>query len=149
MNILCLSQIKSLDSNNDIRRDNFEYFLSKLDSTKYVTTLDTKGQSNYAFIVIMKEADITQRNKVESMLKSNNIEFRRGLSGGGNQLRQPYISRHAEKIGRSWQVGMTDQALQQSFANIEHVHNYSWYIGNYPSLEREKITNLITLLNNV
>tara|TARA_R100001129_G_scaffold16887_1_gene11037 strand:- start:18536 stop:19747 length:1212 start_codon:yes stop_codon:yes gene_type:complete len=147
--VLGLSQIKSLDSNNDIRRDNFEYFLSKLDSTKYVTTLDTKGQSNYAFIVIMKEADITQRNKVESMLKSNNIEFRRGLSGGGNQLRQPYISRHAEKIGRSWQVGMTDQALQQSFANIEHVHNYSWYIGNYPSLEREKITNLITLLNNV
>ena len=25
------------------------------------------------------------------------------------------------------------------FPNIDHVHNFSWYVGNYPSLEMEKI----------
>ena len=158
--VLGLSQLKSLDTNNQQRRENFEYFLSNLDSNKYITTLDTKGQSNYAFIVIMKNPDINQRNKIEGMLKDNNIEFRRGLSGGGNQLRQPYIKElhnmgflyrppHKGKIGESLEHVITDEMLQYHFANVEHVHNYSWYIGNYPSLQKEKITNLITLLNNV
>ena len=93
-------------------------------------------------------------------LKVNNIEFRRGLSGGGNQLRQPYIKKlhnmgflykppYKGKIGESLDSVITDEMLQYHFANVEHVHNYSWYIGNYPSLQKEKITNLITLLNNV
>ena len=159
--VLGLSQIKSLDKNNNKRKENFNYFLSKLDSTKYITTLDVEGQSNYAFIVIMKEADINQRNKIEKMLNDNNIEFRRGLSGGGNQLRQPYIkeyshkmgflarSPYSHKIGQPISVNLTDEMLNQHFANVEHVHNYSWYIGNYPSLEKEKITNLINLLNKI
>ena len=33
------------------------------------------------------------------------------------------------------------------FPNVEHIHNFSWYIGNYPTLEREKINTLINLLN--
>ena len=64
--VLGLSQLKSLDKNNQQRRENFEYFLSSLDSNKYITTLDTNGQSNYAFIVIMNDPDINQRNKIES-----------------------------------------------------------------------------------
>jgi len=40
--VLGLSQLKSLDTNNQQRRENFEYFLSNLDSNKYITTLDTK-----------------------------------------------------------------------------------------------------------
>ena len=130
-----------------------EYTDENLDSYMFrivnITNLNTEGQCNYAFIVIMKIADINQRNKIEKALKGSNIEFRRGLSGGGNQLRQPYIEKYAQKIARSWQAGMSDKALQQSFANTEHVHNYSWYIGNYPSLEKEKITNLINLLNKI
>ena len=70
---------------------NFEYFVSKLDSKIYYTDFDTKGQCNYAFIVIMRKPDSVLRDKIENALKANGIEFRRGLSGGGNQLRQPYF----------------------------------------------------------
>ena len=157
--VLGISQLKSLDKNNQQRKDNFDYFLQKLDSNKYITTLDTEGQSNYAFIVIMKDSDINYRDKIESILKENNIEFRRGLSGGGNQLRQPYIKEYSHKMGfftrdpyklkngQPISTILTDEMLGQHFANVEHVHNYSWYIGNYPSLQREKIDKLVLLLN--
>lgn len=63
----------------------------------------------------------------------------------GFLARSPY----SHKIGQPISVNLTDEMLNQHFANVEHVHNYSWYIGNYPSLEKEKITNLINLLNKI
>ena len=36
-----------------------------------------------------------------------------------------------------------------NYPNIEHVHNFGWYIGNYPSLPQEKIDTLINILNNL
>jgi hypothetical protein len=30
---------------------------------------------------------------------------------------------------------------------MEHIHNFSWYIGNHPHLEMEKIDSLVNLLN--
>ena len=38
------------------------------------------GQCNYAFIVVMKDTDLELRNRIESMMDENGIEFRRGLS---------------------------------------------------------------------
>ena len=34
-----------------------------------------------------------------------------------------------------------------NFPNIDYVHNFSWYVGNYPTLTREKIDVLINVLN--
>jgi CDP-6-deoxy-D-xylo-4-hexulose-3-dehydrase len=58
------------------------------------------------------------------------------MSGGGNQLRQPYIKKH-------FNINYDD------FKIVDHVHNFSWYIGNYPGLQREKIDTLLNVLNNV
>ena len=132
--VLGLSQLKKLNDDNLKRVFNFEYFLDKLDSSKYYTDFDIEGQCNYAFIIIMKNPDIELRNRIENTLEQNGIEFRRGLSGGGNQMRQPYFKNHNINF--------------EEFPNIEHVHNFSWYIGNYPSLDMDKIKGLITLLNN-
>ena len=131
--VLGLCQLDRLDSNNQKRIENFQHFVDKLDSKKYYTDFEMDGQCNYAFIVIMKEPDFEVRDKIENLLTENGIEFRRGLSGGGNQLRQPYFKN--KKIDLS------------QFPNVEHIHNFSWYIGNYPTLEREKINTLINLLN--
>ena len=131
--VLGLCQLDRLDSNNQKRIENFQHFVDKLDSKKYHTNFEMDGQCNYAFIVIMKEPDFEVRDKIENLLTENGIEFRRGLSGGGNQLRQPYFKN--KKIDLS------------QFPNVEHIHNFSWYIGNYPTLEREKINTLINLLN--
>lgn len=133
--VIGLSQINKLDSNNQKRIDNFKYFIDNIDSEKYITDLDIEGQCNYAFIVILKDKSFEKRNKVEEILRLNGIEFRRGLSGGGNQMRQPYF--------KNENINFDD------FNNIEHVHNFSWYIGNYPSLEREKISRLIEILNSI
>ena len=78
---------------------------------------------------------VDTRNNVERLLIDNKIEFRRGLSGGGNQLRQPYIQ-------DNYNFNLTE------FPVVEHIHKYSWYVGNYPSLESSKIDKLLDLLNN-
>ena len=39
----------------------------------------------------MKEGSLKQRNIIERVLTVNDIEFRRGLSGGGNQTLHPHI----------------------------------------------------------
>ena len=134
--VLGLSQIKKLDSNNTHRIDNFSYFMSKLDSNKYHTDIELEGQCNYAFIVVLKDGSFEIRDKVESTLRERGIEFRRGLSGGGNQLRQPYFK-------KNYNINYDD------FKNMDHVHHFSWYVGNYPTLEREKIDTLIETLNNL
>ena len=135
--ILGLSQLKRLSKNIQKRNNNFEFFLSLLDSSKYRTDLDLRGHSNYALIVILKKSNLELRNKVETILFKKGIEFRRGLSGGGNQLRQPYL----QKIAKNYNLN--------SFPNIEHIHNYSWYIGNYPKLEKKKIMDLVAILNKI
>lgn len=137
--VIGLSQLKKLDENNQKRRENFNYFISNINSSKFITELDGTGQCNYALPIILRSPDMRERDEIEMMLYKNNIEFRRGMAGGGNQLRQPYI----EKYGYS----MTNDRLKNEFPNVEHVHKYSWYVGNHPLLERDDITNLLMLLN--
>lgn len=134
--VIGLSQLKKLDTNNIVRKSNFEFFIKNLDSNKYITDLEIEGQCNYAFIVILKEGSFELRDKIETTLKEKGIEFRRGLSGGGNQLRQPFFK-------KNYNINYDD------FKNIDHVHHFSWYIGNYPTLEKEKISTLINILNNI
>jgi CDP-6-deoxy-D-xylo-4-hexulose-3-dehydrase len=133
--VIGLSQIKKLDSNNTHRVNNFKYFMERLDSNKYHTNIEMEGQCNYAFIVVLKKGSFELRDRVESILKEKGIEFRRGLSGGGNQLRQPYFK-------KNYNINYED------FQNVDHVHNFGWYIGNYPTLEQEKIDTLLNVLNN-
>ena len=134
--VIGLSQVKKLDSNNVNRIDNFKYFIEHLDSNKYITDIEMEGQCNYAFIIILKEGSFELRDKVETTLREKGIEFRRGLSGGGNQLRQPYFKKY-------YNINYDD------FKNMDHVHHFSWYVGNYPTLEREKIDTLLNTLNNI
>lgn len=131
--VIGLSQIKKLDANNVNRVNNFNYFIERLDSNKYITDLEIEGQCNYAFIVILKEPSFELRDKVEKTLSENGIEFRRGLSGGGSQIRQPFFK---------------GKFNYDEFKNVDHVHHFSWYIGNYPTLEQEKIDKLLNILNN-
>lgn len=130
------SQLKRLDENNKIRIRNLDLFLSNLDPAKYQTDFATEGSCNYAFTLVLKKPNTLLRDKVERALSEHGVEFRRGTSGGGNQLRQPYL----RKI-------LGDEFEQ--YPNVNHVHFYGWYIGNYPGLDREKIQLLCRLLNSL
>jgi len=70
-------------------------------------------------------------------MRNAGVEFRRGSSGGGNQLRQPYLK------------GIVPEDEFEKYPEIEHVHFYGYYIGNYPGLDKQKILNLCFLLNHV
>jgi CDP-6-deoxy-D-xylo-4-hexulose-3-dehydrase len=131
--VIGLSQLKKLDAKNQERRENFDLFISNLNPDKYHVAINKEGNCNYAFIVILKNADMEKRNSLENNLIINGIEFRRGLSGGGNQMRQPYFKNVYKDFS--------------DFPIIEHIHNYSWYIGNYPGLNKEKIIKLLEVLN--
>ena len=131
------SQLTRLDQNNEVRSENLRAFLSSLDPEKYRTDFELTGSCNYAFTLILKEADPEFRQKVEDALRAVKVEFRRGTAGGGNQLRQPYA--------RKW-VGEREFG---NYPNVEHVHFFGYYIGNYPDLERSKIVRLCEILNEI
>lgn len=135
MGVFGRSQLKRLDTNNEARRENLRLFLAGLDPAKYQTDFAVEGSSNYAFTLVLQQPDSALWGRVEEALRANNVEFRRGLSGGGNQLRQPYLRRV-----------LGDEECEK-YPNVEHVHFHGCYIGNYPALAKEKIQKLCALLN--
>ncbi|MCP3965897.1 MAG: DegT/DnrJ/EryC1/StrS aminotransferase family protein [Lentisphaerae bacterium] len=135
--VLGRSQIKRLDSNNQKRYYNFKFFLDNLDSEKYYTEFDIEGSVNYALALVIRKSDLEFRERLENTMRENNIEFRRGSSGGGNQLRQPYLK----------DIVASDE--WEKYPEVEHIHSYGYYIGNYPTLEQEKIKELCEILNSV
>jgi CDP-6-deoxy-D-xylo-4-hexulose-3-dehydrase len=135
--ILGLSQLPRLNQNVHKRRENYQKFLEILDPEKFQVNFKTEGNSNYAFTLILNEPDFLVRDKVESGLRSQGIEFRRGLSGGGNQLRQPYLRR------------LSNMPDPKSLPNVDHVHHFGWYIGNYPELNDEIYSAIMLALKDI
>ena len=135
--VLGRSQLKRLDRNNERRRANLRLFLDNLDPAKYRTDFEVEGSCNYAFTLILKRPDAAFRDRLEQRLRAAKVEFRRGTSGGGNQVRQPYLRK------------LLGDAECEKYPQVDHVHFYGYYIGNYPELERSKILALCALLNQL
>jgi len=69
-------------------------------------------------------------------MREAKVEHRRGTSGGGNELRQPYLRRlYPEEY--------------KKYPQVDHVHFYGYYIGNYPSLNPNRIGDLTRFLNSI
>jgi CDP-4-dehydro-6-deoxyglucose reductase, E1 len=130
------SQLRRLDANNERRRVNLDLFLRHLDPAKYVTDFATEGSCNYALTLVLREPDRTLRDRVVAALRERGVEFRRGTSGGGNQLRQPYLR------GR-----FSEEEIRRRFPRVDHVHFNGFYIGNYPELAHGSILGLCDILN--
>ena len=135
--VIGLNQLRRLNKNNIKRSKNLSFFLKNLNSDVYFTDFDLKGNSNYAFPLILKKKSFILRNRLEYLMKAKKIEFRRGNAGGGNQLRQPYIKNYLNKINL------------KKFRNVEHVHHFGYYIGNYPNLSKDKIIKICNILNSL
>jgi CDP-4-dehydro-6-deoxyglucose reductase, E1 len=135
--VIGLSQLEDLDQNNKKRSENFKTFLESLNSDRFRTEFKTEGSVNYAFILIIKDKDEEYCSQLMSRMHDAGIEFRRGLSGGGNQLRQPYLKNYF------------NSNYHEEFPKVEHVHSYGFYLGNYPTLSKDRVLQLCTFLNEV
>jgi CDP-6-deoxy-D-xylo-4-hexulose-3-dehydrase len=131
------SQLKRLDDGIRRRTENLLLFLGNLDPYAYRTDFATAGSSNYALTLILNEADEDLCKQVMVALRAHGVEFRRGTAGGGNQVRQPYLLRHLG--AEAW----------RDFPQADHVHFFGFYIGNYPSLDSDRILRLCELLNDL
>lgn len=135
--VVGLSQLKRLDANNKRRVENFKLFLDNLDPEKYFTDFQTEGAVNYAFVILLRDANPEKFQKLTDVLHNEKVEFRRGTAGGGNLARQPFV--------RS-QLPNFDPATLKT---ADFIHFYGLYTGNYPDLSREKVLGLCDLLNHI
>ena len=86
---------------------------------------------------VLKKGNPKMSEQVTKALADHGVEFRRGTAGGGNHLRQPYLKEFAA------------QENLEDYPEVDHIHFYGYYLGNYPDLEKSKILKLCSTLNQV
>ena len=132
------SQIKRLDENNRLRSENLALFLKNLDPAKYQTDFETAGSCNYAFTLVLKRPDPVL---CDNVMKTLDRIWRR-ISPG-------HLRRGESTSPTLFKTIAWASRTSRQFPNVEHIHFYGFYIGNYPGLEREKILALCSLLNSI
>ena len=135
--ILGRSQLKRLDANVKRRTQNLERFLAQIDARKYRTDFKLVGSSNYAFNLVLQRPDEAFAQRLMAKMRASGIEFRRGSAGGGNQMRQPYLK------------GIVKEGEWLAYPEVEHIHFYGFYIGNFPDLKDEEVDEICAILNSV
>ncbi|HUN90549.1 MAG TPA: DegT/DnrJ/EryC1/StrS aminotransferase family protein [Burkholderiaceae bacterium] len=133
--ILGRSQLKRLDRNVVRRNQNLVRFLERIDSRKYRTDFKLEGCSNYAFNLVLKEADHDLVERLMQRMREAGVEFRRGSAGGGNQARQPYLK------------GVVPDDILKDLPQVEHVHFFGFYIGNFPDLRDDEVDEICRIVN--
>ena len=140
--ILGCNQLKRLNSNVLKRNKNFNYFLSQINKEIFFCDFDTSGMSNYAFNLVLKKEFKHLINKLCKKLDKSKIEYRLGSAGGGNQIRQPYV-------GKTFLKNISETNLSKNYPNVEHIHKYGMYIGNYPDLTKKNIDYICKTINSI
>ena len=134
--VLGLEQMQRLDYNIECRRNNLDTWLKHLDSSKFISSFKTQGNSNFALPLVMQAITRDKLKDVCAILEAEGVEYRLGTAGGGNQARQPYLKKFPHRIS-----GVLAQA--------DYIHDNALYIGNHPELHEEQIIDLCKKLNNV
>ena len=133
--VLGLEQLKRLDYNIWNRQDNFRLWISCLDPIKYQTNFEEEGSSNFSLPLIIHDSNKELFEKVCVLLDNDDVEYRIGTAGGGNQARQPYLEKYEYRT--------------HDLTNVNYIHDFGLYIGNHPELDTEQIINLCDKLNSL
>ena len=135
--IMGQSQLKRIDRIVESRNSHFLRFLDRIDHKRFKTDFKLEGMSNYAFNLVLNDADHEFVHRLMGQMRESGIEFRRGSAGGGNQVRQPYLK------------GLVPDQHYLDFPHTEHIHFFGFYIGNYPELRSDDIDDICAILNGV
>ena len=129
--VLGLSQLKRLDNNNNIRRENFERFLSFIEKYDDLTVdFSVEGSCAYCMIFLCRTPQI--RKKLENYLSSNGVETRPLC--GGNLLNQPFLKNYTLDIPWGSKIDSLDKS--------------GFFIGNNHMITDEEFIKLETLLGD-
>lgn len=135
--VIGINQLKRLDANINTRKRNLATWLSHLDNDKFQVKFATKGSSNFSLPLILKNKDGNLFENVKKCLSDNNVEFRLGTAGGGNQSRQPYLEKFVGKY------------VPSKTPVLDHIHSFGLYVGNHTELSGKQIIDLCKNLNNL
>jgi CDP-6-deoxy-D-xylo-4-hexulose-3-dehydrase len=84
--------------------------------------------------LILKNHSPSLSEALKKQMDHVGIENRRGSAGGGNQLRQQYLKKIFKEDFKK-------------YPETEHIHFNAFYIGNFPSLSRTKLSLLVDFFN--
>jgi len=125
--VLGIEQLKRLDENIQIRKDNYEYFITKLIHYKdhfYIPDTDSSN-SSYAFPIVCKNRD--DRPTIINALNDLGVEHRPIVSG--NLLKHPFLHK--------WK----DTCMAP---NADILHYNGVYVGNSQFVTKYMIERLFT-----
>lgn len=130
--VLGLSQLKRLDKNIQIRRQNYERFcLNILNISGFNVPQYQKGNSSFSFPIITCKDNI---NIIKDTLQKNKIEYRPIISG--NLLRHPAFNKY-------------QLCTEKENPNVEILHKNGLYVGNSQFVNYKKVDKLIEILKGV
>jgi CDP-6-deoxy-D-xylo-4-hexulose-3-dehydrase len=133
--VLGLEQLKRLDYNIWNRQDNFRVWVSCLDPVKYQTYFQEEGSSNFSMPLIVLDDNKELFDRVCNLLDKEDVEYRVGTAGGGNQARQPYLEKYEFRM--------------HDLTNVNYIQEYGLYVGNHPELDKDGIILLCEQLNSL
>lgn len=129
--VLGLSQIKRLDKNIQIRKENFEYWRNSIArSDKYLIPEYQKGNSSFCFPIISKNESFSK--ELKKRLELETIEYRPIISG--NLLLHPAF--------RSFKL-----CTKKENPNVDFLHRNGLYVGNSQFVTKKKIDGLISIMD--
>ena len=96
-----------------------------------------KVKAIYAFNLILNEPDQKLMSNLQLRLENNEIEYRRGSAGGGNQMRQPYVRKF---------MNFSDDDFKRIAPITDHIHFFGMYLGNYPELNSSSIEEIVRII---
>lgn len=130
--VLGMSQLKRLDKFIEIRRRNYEIFISIInENTNFHSMKYHQGNSCFCLPFICKNKDI--KHKLISLLEQNKIEYRPVV--GGNLLKQPYLN---------YQIDLNIGIL-----NADVIHENGIYIGNSQFVSEKDMSKLQSIVNQI
>jgi CDP-6-deoxy-D-xylo-4-hexulose-3-dehydrase len=133
--VLGLEQLKRLNFNIEKRQENFKTWIDCLDPIKYQVSFQEEGNSNFSLPLIILDSNKLLFEGVCRILDEEEVEYRIGTAGGGNQARQPYLEKYEFRA--------------HDLTNVDYIHDFGLYVGNHPELDKEEIIKLCDRLNLV
>ena len=114
--------------------------MKKIFSTSWKSSKQPRKQRKYVY---------NAPNHIKKKLVSTTLS---------KELRKNYGKRNVPirkgdkiKVLRGQFKGKTGEVTKvdlKNFQEVDHIHFFGWYIGNYPSLDDQKIKNISAVLNN-